>query len=104
MTIPVSGDNASIHLLKAQQAWAARQAGRTAALPSDGKPVSIPVPDPKLPQESARPERAEAVSSPPPTIPARLSRSIPEIQDIARRAGFLGLTEQDIQRDRKSVV
>jgi hypothetical protein len=100
MPTPISGDSASIHLLKAQQAWAARQAVRPAAIPTGNGAIPLPTPKPELPRESARIERADATPSPAATtpMPSRLSRSIPEIQDIARRAGFLGLTEQDIQR------
>jgi hypothetical protein len=100
MTTPISGDSASIHLLKAQQAWAARQASRPTGIPTGDGAIPLPMPKPEFPRESARIERTDATPSPATTapMPSRLSRSIPEIQEIAYRAGFLGLTEQDIQR------
>ena len=91
----ISGPDPSIHLLKAQQAWASRQATRPSAPPANNSEPSTLAPI----LENARLEQANAADSlSAASVPSRLSRAIPEIQDIARRAGFLGVTEQDIQR------
>lgn len=92
MSTPISGAGSSIQLLKAQQAWAARQTSRPsepAPAPSDeSQNIASPI------------EMATAATTPSlgSVAQSRLSRAIPEIQEIARRAGFVGVSAQDIQR------
>jgi hypothetical protein len=90
MQISSSGVS-SIQMLKAQQAWEARRA----------RAVAQPEPQP---EELVRPTRQKtgpladeplAVSSP---SGDPWSRTVQEVQSIAQRAGYIGVTEQDIRR------
>lgn len=84
------GGAQSLQMLKAQQAWEARRAAKTQT-PTEAPQVIQPAPQ----------LLDEAVPNTP-SGPAHLSpqwnRTVQEIQTIAGRAGFVGLSEQDIRR------
>lgn len=84
----VQSGTQSLQMLKAQQAWEARRATK----PEPQKPTAQAVP----PIEIAKPELpansgAQAVSP-------QWQRKVNEIQNIATKAGFIDVTEQDIRR------
>jgi hypothetical protein len=77
----------SMQMLKAQQAWEARRAMKSAEAPQ-----TVPVTQPE--QELQRPALPDG---PMPGMP-QWNRTVQEVQDIAQQAGFVGVTEQDIRR------
>ena len=85
-----------IQTQKAQQAWEARRAARTT---SQQAPASLPA------MEMSQP--TAAIPAPPVSAPTtaataadspQWNRKVQEIQNIAAKAGFLGVSEQDIRR------
>ncbi len=90
----VSDSNTSIQLLKAQQAWEARRSAKTAAPaePAKSQPASHPARieiDTRLPETPVGPAN---------NISPQWRNTVREVQQIAQRAGFIGVSEQDIQR------
>lgn len=106
MSTPISGNSASLQALKAQQAWEARKAASKNRVESTQTET--------ITQASAADSQGNrsklAGRTTPPTSTdnqvddstldhnSRLARAIPEIQAIAKKAGFVGVTAQDIQR------
>lgn len=89
----VESGTQSIQLLKAQQAWEARRASKTTT--PDQAPVASPNAAPSI--EVARPalDATPAVSQ---TISPQWAQKVQEIQQVAEKAGFVGVSEQDIRR------
>jgi hypothetical protein len=98
MSMPISGSGASLQALKAQQAWEARKAVSKTTIDSSAE-AAVKVSNPKGNQAQRPAAQIEDPIGAAQADPAsRLGRAIPEIQEIARRAGFVGLSAQDIQR------
>ncbi len=89
----------AIQTLKAQQAWEARRASKAQA-----PQVELIAPEaPSAPQTPNTQPVLENLSlnSQSPTLPSnspQWSRKVQDIQNIAAKAGFLGVSEQDIRR------
>jgi|GEM_PF-2576361 len=104
MLTPISGNSASLQALKAQQAWEARKAASKNRIdnPTTGTTVQG-VANKPIGNQARMVDRTQQTSN---TViddssmdhSARLARAIPEIQEIAKKAGFVGVTSQDIQR------
>lgn len=77
----------SLQMLKAQQAWEARRASKPDASSTQFPAARIEL---ETPQTSA-PIQSQPVSP-------QWQRKVNEIQNIATKAGFVGVTEQDIRR------
>jgi hypothetical protein len=78
----------SLQTLKAQQAWEARRASKTEVQkPAAQAALAIEIPKPELPVNSG-----SAAVSP------QWQRRVNEIQNIATKAGFVDVTEQDIRK------
>jgi hypothetical protein len=77
----------SLQMLKAQQAWEARRASKPQAPASEFSTSRIEIETPEAP----------AVNQSQPISP-QWQRKVNDIQTIAAKAGFVGVTEQDIRR------
>ncbi len=77
----------SLQMLKAQQAWEARRASKPNA-------PAIEFPASRIEMET--PEAPAAMQSQP--LSPQWQRTVNDIQTIAAKAGFVGVTEQDIRR------
>ncbi len=85
----VNSSTQSLQMLKAQQAWEARRASKTETKkPAVQAAPSIEIATPELPLET----NALQASSP------QWQRKVQDIQNIANKAGFVGVTEQDIRQ------
>ena len=81
----------SIQTLKAQQAWEARRASKSAS--TEKAPPAAPS------IEIAKPSSDVASTTSPVTTGApQWNRKVQEIQNIAQKSGFIGVTEQDIRQ------
>lgn len=79
----------SLQMLKAQQAWEARRAGKTQIeKPASQTAPKIEINTPDLPADSGSTQ----------TVSPQWQRRVNEIQNIAAKAGFVDVTEQDIRR------
>lgn len=79
----------SLQMLKAQQAWEARRANKTTAQqPAAQAAPAIEIAKPELPANNG------GVQS----VSPQWQRKVNDIQNIAARAGFVDVTEQDIRR------
>lgn len=74
----------SLQMLKAQQAWEARRASKPQAPASE------------LPSSRIEIETPAAMQSQP--LSPQWQRKVNDIQTIATKAGFVGVTEQNIRR------
>lgn len=88
----ITPGTSSIQMLKAQQAWEARRAARTAT-PQETA----------LAPETRGPERPErrTIDSEPQNFAQQVPQwreTVREVQQIAEKAGYVGVTEQDIRR------
>ena len=82
----------SIQTLKAQQAWEARRASKSAS--TEKAPTAAA---PSI--EIAKPSSDVASTTSPVTTGApQWNRKVQEIQNIAQKSGFIGVTEQDIRQ------
>jgi hypothetical protein len=92
----------SLQTLKAQQAWEARRAAKAQApaieqqapadipaTPTRGKGTSQPVLENLSIDQSTAPLAAHS---------PQWSRKVQDIQNVAAKAGFMGISEQDIRR------
>ncbi|WP_373533001.1 hypothetical protein [Vampirovibrio sp.] len=78
----------SLQVLKAQQAWEARRAGKTETQkPAAQTAPVIEIAKPELPVDSVLP-----------AVSPQWQRRVNEIQNIATKAGFVDVTEQDIRK------
>ncbi|WP_303672573.1 hypothetical protein [Vampirovibrio chlorellavorus] len=77
----------SLQMLKAQQAWEARRASKPQTPASEFPASRIELETPPAPA---------ALPSQP--ISPQWQRTVNDIQNIAAKAGFVGVTEQDIRR------
>ena len=80
----------SIQMLKAQQAWEARRSAKTAPAAEQVQTASPAI-------EIAKP----ALDSTPATgqtLSPQWSRKVQDIQQMAQKTGFMGVSEQDIRR------
>lgn len=85
----VNSGTQSLQMLKAQQAWETRRAGKTQTeTPAMQAAPSIEIAKPELPD--AMPN-AQVISP-------QWQRKVQEIQNIANKAGYVDVTEQDIRR------
>ena len=99
----ISPNSQSIQLLKAQQAWEARRANtQTQSEPIE--PDNTDIATASVPQQSLITEnnntgfvidRQSLVSNP--ALSAQWTRKVQDIQQTAQKAGFVGISEQDIQ-------
>ncbi len=98
----------SLQQLKAKQAWESRQAKKTETAPDpialeSAVTVSRSTTLPKAaPAESAiqqqQPRAAAATEVASDTAPTPWDSKVSEIQNIAQRAGFVGVSERDIRQ------
>jgi hypothetical protein len=103
MSTPIFGNSASLQALKAQQAWEARKAASKTRVESTATETASTQTTTPVGNQSKMAERTQAPSDSQVDDTAldhnaRLARAIPEIQAIAKKAGFVGVTAQDIQR------
>lgn len=87
----------SIQLLKAQQAWEARRAAKANA--PEQAPVSSPAMGPSI--EIAKPSVDTSLDATPAISQAmspQWNQKVQDIQQVAAKAGFVGVSEQDIRR------
>jgi len=101
MSTPISGNSTSLQALKAQQAWEARKAvSKNRIDPTADTNVQAVANKPAGNQARMvdRTQQAPDTNESSMDHNARLARAIPEIQEIAKKAGFVGVTSQDIQR------
>jgi hypothetical protein len=82
----ISSSTPSIQMLKAQQAWEARQAAKTSAPVEQQTPAPVQI-------ETNRPELTASSPATP-----QWKQTVQEIQNIAQRSGYVGITEQDIRK------
>lgn len=91
----VSSGTPSIQTLKAQQAWEARRmrqaAQQTQATEAFRQPATSKPAETKTVTD-------EPLSATPPISQGQWSQTVEEVQSIAQRAGYIGVTEQDIRR------
>lgn len=79
----------SLQMLKAQQAWEARRASK----------VQIETPaTPTLPKIEINTPELPANNAPQQTVSPQWQRRVNDIQNIAKKAGFVDVSEQDIRR------
>ncbi|MCE3233852.1 MAG: hypothetical protein K0Q50_32 [Vampirovibrio sp.] len=83
----------SIQLLKAQQAWEARRASKTNAneQTAPASPSASPAIEVARPTLDSTPSVSQAVAP-------QWAQKVQEIQQVAEKAGFVGVSEQDIRR------
>lgn len=81
--------SSSIQTLKAQQAWEARKASRATMPTATPNVAAAAAPTIEVPRPAA-PVENPAVQ--------HWGQTVQEVQNIAQRAGFMGVTEQDIRR------
>lgn len=86
----VSSGTSSIQMLKAQQAWEARRAAKPASAPE----IQQAAPARKI---EAPVQPVTAVTTPSGMSP-QWESTVREVQDIASKAGYIGVTEQDIKQ------
>lgn len=92
----VTGSQPSIQSLRAQKAWEARRAAKPVATP---EPTVQDTPSSIVDIQSVKPSSYSPVKSPSPSTNLQeQGLNIKEIQDIANRSGFVGVTEEAIQR------
>ena len=84
----------SIQLLKAQQAWEARRASKTNAN-EQAAPSASPSIEVARPALDSRLDSTSAVSQ---AVSPQWAQKVQEIQQVAEKAGFVGVSEQDIRR------
>lgn len=91
----------AIQTLKAQQAWEARRATKAQAPAIEAEQMTPAAPaGPKAPNMQPVLENISSDNSAS-TLPAnspQWSRKVQDIQNIASKAGFVGVSEQDIRR------
>lgn len=80
----------SIQMLKAQQAWEARRATRTTPA-AEQVPTDSPAIEIAKPTLDSTPITGQVLSP-------QWSRKVQDIQQVAQKAGFTGVSEQDIRR------
>lgn len=87
----------SIQLLKAQQAWEARRASKTNANEQTApvSPSASPAIEVVRPTLDSRLDSTSAVSQ---AVSPQWAQKVQEIQQVAEKAGFVGVSEQDIRR------
>ena len=89
----------AIQTLKAQQAWEARRATKTQApqteLITPEAPIAAPAPNTQPVLENLSIDNQSTAL---PANSPQWSRKVQDIQNIASKAGFLGVSEQDIRR------
>jgi hypothetical protein len=100
MSTPISGNAASLQALKAQQAWEARKAASKNRIDNPTTEATANRPVGNQARMADRTQQASDTVTDDSLMDhsARLARAIPEIQEIAKKAGFVGVTSQDIQR------
>lgn len=77
----------SLQMLKAQQAWEARRASKPQSPTSEFPASRIEMETPQAPPATQNQ-----------SISPQWQRKVNDIQNIAARAGFVGVTEQEIRR------
>lgn len=95
----ITPGTSAIQTLKAQQAWEARRAAKTQA-PAAEQMAPIAPSAPKAPNTQPVLENLSLDNSSAalPSNSPQWSRKVQDIQNIATKAGFLGVSEQDIRR------
>jgi hypothetical protein len=86
-----------IQTLKAQQAWEARRAVRSA----EKQTAPVTTPSIEITKPNSLPAEPLASTAPAGTSPwtsPQWTRKVQEIQTIAAKSGFIGVSEQDIWR------
>ncbi|HEY9746828.1 MAG TPA: hypothetical protein V6C99_11495 [Oculatellaceae cyanobacterium] len=87
----ISSSVPSIQTLKAQQAWEARRLRQVSR--QETQPESVPAPSAPIADRVAETSVAAF------TLPqAGWGETVREVQSIAERVGYIGVTEQDIRR------
>lgn len=89
----ISSSTSSIQMLKAQQAWEARRARQSNPQPTA---ESVPSAPQMAPKGLANSDVAVAEASS--NLTGTWGQTVREVQSIAQKAGFIGVTEQDIRR------
>jgi hypothetical protein len=90
----ISSTTPSVQMLKAQQAWEARRA-RQSAQPEATPEVNS---QPTSPLQRTRPAVSEPLAATPALPQGQWGQTVQEVQSIAKKAGYIGVTEQDIRR------
>lgn len=78
----------SLQMLKAQQAWEARRASKTQTPEQQAPTSTLEMESPSAPVSVPHSQ----------SVSPQWQRKVNEIQNIAHKAGFVGVTEQDIRR------
>lgn len=86
----IESSTQSIQMLKAQQAWEARRATKTAPAAEQIQTSSPTI-------EIAKPE-LDSTPATSQTLSPQWNRKVQDIQQVAQKAGFTGVSEQDIRR------
>jgi hypothetical protein len=100
----ITGTQQSLQALKAQQAWEARRSSLPQAVSKISQPTADLAMASKVTLQSVQPASqtgaASTIKSQPATQKDKIALpfNIEELQDIATRSGFVGVTAQDIQR------
>lgn len=87
-----------LQTLKAQQAWEARRAAKTTGqqqAPIATPSIEIAKPDPIV---SAGSQASPSPAGTSPWASPQWTNKVQEIQTIAEKSGFIGVSEQDIRR------
>jgi len=90
----------ALQSLKAQQAWEARRAAKTQAPAVEQSPIEAPAGPQSRPSQPVLENLSIDSSSTAPLAAnsPQWSRKVQDIQNVAAKAGFMGVSEQDIRR------